>query len=75
MGLRRSGKMMKVTWGTYANNIGHNDFPGCFRCHDSEHKTPDGKRAIEQDCNSCHVMLAMEEKKPKVLKDLGLSEE
>lgn len=66
---------MKVTWGTYANNIGHNDFPGCFRCHDAEHKTADGKKAIEQDCNSCHVMLAMEEENPKVLKDLGLAEQ
>ena len=25
---------MKVGWGTYPNNIGHEDFPGCFRCHD-----------------------------------------
>jgi nitrate/TMAO reductase-like tetraheme cytochrome c subunit len=66
---------MKITWGTYANNIGHNDFPGCFRCHDAEHKTADGKKAIEQDCNSCHVMLAMEEQNPKVLKDLGLVEQ
>ncbi|HEX3436474.1 MAG TPA: NapC/NirT family cytochrome c, partial [Pseudacidobacterium sp.] len=24
---------MKVTWGTYPNNIGHTSFPGCFRCH------------------------------------------
>src|ERR1035438_5236938 len=25
---------MKVTWGVYPINIGHDDFPGCFRCHD-----------------------------------------
>ena len=25
---------MKVTWGAYPINIGHTDFPGCFRCHD-----------------------------------------
>lgn len=62
---------MKVTWGTYTNNIGHTDFPGCFRCHDAEHRSENGK-AIEQDCNSCHVLLAMEEEDPKVLKDLGL---
>lgn len=66
---------MNVTWGTYPNHIGHNDFPGCFRCHDGEHKTGDGSKAIEQDCNACHVMLAMEEEKPKILKDLGVSEE
>ncbi|MBI3684298.1 MAG: NapC/NirT family cytochrome c [Acidobacteria bacterium] len=65
---------MKVTWGTYANNIGHNDYPGCFRCHDGEHKTADGARSIEQDCNTCHVMLAMEEASPKILQDLGVAE-
>ncbi|MDX1983225.1 MAG: NapC/NirT family cytochrome c [Bryobacteraceae bacterium] len=62
---------MKVTWGTYPNNIGHNDFPGCFRCHDDDHKSAGGK-AIGQDCNSCHELLAMEEKSPKILGDLGL---
>ncbi len=29
---------MKVKWGTYPNNIGHNFFNGCFRCHDDNHK-------------------------------------
>lgn len=65
---------MKVTWGTYVNNIGHNDYPGCFRCHDELHKTTDGKAVIGQDCNACHSLLAMEESDPKVLKDLGLME-
>jgi nitrate/TMAO reductase-like tetraheme cytochrome c subunit len=44
---------MKVTWGTYPNNISHIDTPGCFRCHDDEHVTRDG-RAIKQDCEMCH---------------------
>jgi nitrate/TMAO reductase-like tetraheme cytochrome c subunit len=44
---------MNVTWGTYPNNIGHMDFPGCFRCHDESHKTTDGV-AIGQDCSLCH---------------------
>jgi hypothetical protein len=44
---------MNVTWGTYPNNIGHVDAPGCFRCHDDNHKTKDG-RAIKQDCDLCH---------------------
>ena len=35
---------MKVTFGTYPNNIGHVDFPGCFRCHDDDHKSKDGKK-------------------------------
>jgi hypothetical protein len=46
---------MSVTWGTYSNNIGHVDFPGCFRCHDDVKKTADG-RVIKQDCELCHKM-------------------
>jgi hypothetical protein len=30
---------MRVTWCAYAVNIGHTDFPGCFRCHDGGLKT------------------------------------
>jgi hypothetical protein len=41
---------MKVTWGTYPNNLGHTDFPGCFRCHDGSHATGAGK-SITQDCS------------------------
>jgi len=46
---------MKVTWGTYPNNIGHTFFTGCFRCHDDNHKAADG-RVIKQDCETCHAM-------------------
>jgi NapC/NirT cytochrome c family, N-terminal region len=44
---------MKVQFGTYPNNIGHMDFPGCFRCHDDNHKSQEGK-TISQDCETCH---------------------
>jgi hypothetical protein len=44
---------MSVKWGTYPNHIGHIDTPGCFRCHDDEHKSKDG-RVIRQDCTLCH---------------------
>ena len=44
---------MNVQFGTYPNNIGHIDFPGCFRCHDDNHKAKDGK-TITQDCEACH---------------------
>ena len=44
---------MKVTWGTYPNNIGHVAFQGCFRCHDDNHKAKDGT-TIKQDCDTCH---------------------
>jgi NapC/NirT cytochrome c family, N-terminal region len=63
---------MKVSWGTYPNNIGHQDFPGCFRCHDGNHKSADG-RVISQECDACHNLLAMGEENPKVLSDLGYS--
>jgi hypothetical protein len=46
---------MKVGWGTYPNNIGHMDFPGCFRCHDDSHQASDGS-VIKQDCESCHTV-------------------
>ncbi len=46
---------MKVSWGTYTNNIGHTDYDGCFRCHADTIKTADG-RAIGQDCELCHKM-------------------
>jgi nitrate/TMAO reductase-like tetraheme cytochrome c subunit len=50
---------MNASWQTYPNNIGHKDWPGCFRCHDGAHKTADGKRAIKaNDCNACHTILA-----------------
>lgn len=50
---------MKANWAAYPDNIGHKDWLGCFRCHDGEHKTADGSKAIDgSDCNSCHTILA-----------------
>jgi nitrate/TMAO reductase-like tetraheme cytochrome c subunit len=63
---------MKVTWGTHPNHIGHMSYPGCFRCHDGDHTAKDGT-AITQDCAACHNLLAVDEKKPKVLSDLGIT--
>jgi hypothetical protein len=64
---------LKVDWGTYPNNLGHTDYPGCFRCHDENHATAD-KKTITQDCNACHQALAVEEAAPDVLKTLGLAD-
>ena len=64
---------MKVDWGRYPINIGHTDFPGCFRCHDGSHSAKDGN-SISQDCNACHNLLSMDEANPKILTDLGLVE-
>lgn len=50
---------MKVNWRVYPDNLGHKDWPGCFRCHDGNHKTSDGTRVIAaNDCNACHLILA-----------------
>jgi len=68
--LRNVFPTMRVTWGVYPNNIGHMDFPGCFRCHD-ERPGSDG-RTLTQDCNVCHRVLAMEEAAPGILAELGL---
>jgi len=50
---------MKVTAATYPNNLGHLDFPGCFRCHDGGHyKVVNGavtKETIPSTCDTCHT--------------------
>ncbi len=60
---------MRVTWGVYPDHIGHQEFTGCFRCHDEEH-TAEGGTTIPQDCTRCHSILAMEEENPAVLTTL-----
>jgi len=62
---------MKMSWGVHPNNLGHNDFPGCFRCHDGSHTSADGQ-TISNDCSACHNLLAVQEENPKMLVDLGL---
>lgn len=50
---------MKVSAQTYPNNLGHTDYPGCFRCHDGGHyKVVGGKvttEAIPSGCATCHT--------------------
>jgi len=46
---------MGVDWKTYADNIGHQPTPGCFRCHDGKHVSPEGK-VIRQECGTCHTL-------------------
>jgi NapC/NirT cytochrome c family, N-terminal region len=64
---------LKVNWGTYPNNLGHIDAPGCFRCHDGSHTNADGN-TITSDCSTCHQTLAVDEAKPDILKTLGIEE-
>lgn len=49
---------MRLTWESYPNNLGHTDFPGCFRCHDGEHLNAEGE-AIPSDCTLCHSVPAI----------------
>jgi len=46
---------MKVNWKTYASNIGHRNWPGCFRCHDGKHVAKNGK-VLTTECTTCHTM-------------------
>jgi nitrate/TMAO reductase-like tetraheme cytochrome c subunit len=48
---------MKARWNEYPDNIGHLIFPGCFRCHDDQHQSADG-RVIGRDCAMCHTITA-----------------
>ncbi len=44
---------MNLTWQAYPNNLGHVDFPGCFRCHDGQHVNAQGE-TIPANCTLCH---------------------
>jgi cytochrome c5 len=46
-------RTQKVDWNTHPDNIGHMDWPGCFRCHDGQHVNQD-EEAIRLECNLCH---------------------
>ncbi len=48
---------MKANWRSYPNNIGHMEFPGCFRCHGSDLATIEGK-TLSRDCTLCHTILS-----------------
>src|SRR5205085_3522241 len=51
---------MKLDWKTHTNNIGHFYFNGCFRCHDGQHVSADGK-VIRKHCDTCHTVLSQQE--------------
>jgi len=44
-----------LTWKNFPNNVGHKDFPGCFRCHDGKHMNEKGE-AIRLQCTLCHAL-------------------
>ncbi|MCB2153774.1 NapC/NirT family cytochrome c [bacterium] len=45
-----------VDWREYPNHIGHFEWPGCYRCHDGNHKTRDDV-AVSHECKNCHDFL------------------
>jgi hypothetical protein len=47
---------MKTDWHTHPDNLSHFYYQGCFRCHDGQHKSADG-RVIRNECNICHTVL------------------
>ena len=51
---------MKLNWQTHPNNLGHFYYSGCFRCHDGQHVSADG-RIISRDCNQCHTVVSQSE--------------
>ncbi len=50
---------MQVTPATYPNQKSHQDYPGCFRCHDGGHfRVENGvamSESIPSTCNTCHT--------------------
>ena len=60
---------MKVTWGTYKSNLGHDEAPGCMRCHDKKHVDAEGAK-ISGNCKTCHTVLAEDEAGPEILQTL-----
>jgi hypothetical protein len=61
---------MDTDWQSHPNHIGHDDFDGCWRCHDDELATPDGTRTIPTDCENCHVFLVEDSSERPNLADL-----
>ncbi|MFN7944540.1 MAG: NapC/NirT family cytochrome c [Blastocatellia bacterium] len=51
---------MKVDWRTHPDNINHYYFSACFRCHDGQHVSREG-RVIRNECNICHTILEQTE--------------
>jgi NapC/NirT cytochrome c family, N-terminal region len=42
---------------THPTNIGHDESPGCFRCHDGNMKNLATGETIPNDCDTCHGIL------------------
>jgi len=47
---------MEARWSAHPDNIGHRDWPGCFRCHNEDMVSEQGDPVFE-DCDGCHRIL------------------
>jgi len=47
---------MKVTYDVYPDHIGHLEVEGCFRCHNDNFTSENGRK-ITRDCNLCHTII------------------
>ncbi|MDH3392705.1 MAG: NapC/NirT family cytochrome c [Desulfobulbaceae bacterium] len=54
---------MKVSWHNYPNNLGHREWPGCFRCHNDSMVSENGNKLF-RDCNTCHLILTQDANQP-----------
>jgi hypothetical protein len=45
----------EITWRSFPDHNGHDEFAGCFRCHDGKHLDADGN-SIRLHCNLCHSL-------------------
>ena len=50
-----------ITWGTHPDHSGHEDYPGCFRCHNDELVAANNGQAIGGKCEDCHEILAVDQ--------------
>jgi hypothetical protein len=54
--VRNYDPVMKVSWKDFPDNAGHMYSMGCFRCHDGNHVSDDG-RVLSRDCSTCHLLI------------------
>ena len=57
---------MQVWWDTYPDHIGHEQSAGCGRCHSRKMRTAE-RESISSDCDTCHVVLAENERDPEIM--------
>lgn len=53
---------MRVDWKTHIDNLAHQEYPGCFRCHGQLIATSGAAKGatIDAKCESCHYALTAE---------------